>query len=110
MDINRATTSKYDLFNRNGAPLCHAVGCRKHKNLYEQYRGLFCLQHLNELSEIRQRITHDTSSIEKLECAVRARREEALFRKVMECCHMHYLLQLETRLQQAQEGRFSLNH
>lgn len=49
-------TSAYDLTNVHGAPLCHAVGCRKHVRLLTSHGGLFCRKHLLELESIRGRL------------------------------------------------------
>jgi hypothetical protein len=81
---------RYELFNRNGALMCHAVGCRRHKKLRAVHGGLFCKKHAAKLAEIRSRIKHDISQAE-----VDARTEEALFRKLMEPRHMRYLFLLE---------------
>lgn len=89
------STSQYDLLNRNGTPLCHAIKCRKHTKLIWAYGGLFCHKHLVQISLIRQRIFHDISSIAQLSKEIEARTEEALFRKVMEPGHMIYLRTLE---------------
>jgi chaperonin cofactor prefoldin len=90
--------SHYDLRNQNGDLLCHGVKCRRHTKLNEQFGGLFCNKCLEKIKAIREKILHDTTSFEKLKNEIEARREEVLFRKVMEPGHMHYLLTLEKRL------------
>lgn len=79
-----------DLHNKNGAKLCNAVGCRKHKQLISIYKGLFCAEHIGELSIIRENIknTYNTN------IELKYREEELLFRKVVDKGHMQCVLNL----------------
>lgn len=81
------STRKLDMHNRNGAPLCHAFGCRKHKRLIQAFNGWFCNDHLQELSKIRafKGVLMEPSE------AAEWRLKEALFRKKMDAGHMYYI-------------------
>jgi len=83
------STGQYDLFNRNGAPLCHAVKCRKHKRLIASNNGWFCHKHLKQLQEIRQLIKLHS------EDEVKYRHQEMLFRKRFDPGHVWYINHLE---------------
>ena len=96
--IPAAETSHYDLINRNGDLLCHGVKCRRHKMLREGFGGLFCDKCLRKINAISEKILHDVSTVEKLRAEIEARREYALFRKIMDPFYMNYLLELEKRL------------
>jgi hypothetical protein len=98
-------TSHYDLVNKDGDALCHAVSCRKHKKLTHSHGGLFCKDHLKKIDEIRERILHKTSTEEQLKAEVAARRDEALFRKFMDPAHMDYLYRLEMILKEISEPK-----
>ena len=50
------STGQFDLVNIHGAPLCHRVGCRKHKRLVAAFQGRFCHRHCEELRRIRDGI------------------------------------------------------
>ena len=81
---------KYDIFNINGDPICHAVGCRKRgwkKGLLTAYGGLFCRKHVEQLSVIRYKIKHAPDRQSEID----ARNEEMLFRKTFEPGHVHYI-------------------
>lgn len=86
--------SIFDGVNRNGAEICHAVGCRRHKRLREKFRGRFCDRHIAMLEDIRAEIIEAKTSGDVFR-EVRARYQEALFRKTMEPGHMSWLLKLE---------------
>lgn len=78
-------TSKLDTFNRNGARMCDAFGCRCHKKLQEACGGLFCRRHVRDIRAIRARIDHSGSMDELL-----ARQEELRFRKQFHAPHVVY--------------------
>lgn len=92
------STHKLDLFNINGAPLCHAFGCRKHKKLIKYRNGLFCLKHTQQLDQIRsclsyyKSLEHKTS--EEIQGEIYFRDMELMFRKIMCPKHMRYILRL----------------
>jgi len=79
-----------DLHNKNGAKLCDAVGCRKHKKLISMYKGLFCAEHIDELIIIRNNIKNTYNTNVEL----KYREEELLFRKVVDKGHMQCVLNL----------------
>ena len=100
-----AQTSQYDLVNMHGAPLCHAIKCRKHTKLHRAYRGVFCPAHLLAIASIRERILHiphEEATLEELQ-----REVEALLRKIMEPGHMHYLAKLENRIKELSKARIT---
>lgn len=84
-------SSQYDLYNKHGAKLCDAVGCRKHKNLKSAFRGHFCKKHLNIISAIRfnKGLMHDNNG------ELTWRREEMLLRKRFDANHVYYIIALE---------------
>jgi len=88
--------SALDLVNRNGAELCHAVYCRKHKNLVEGFNGVFCSYHLNKLSELRNNLTKFKRNGNIVE-EMTLRRKEIEFRKIPDISHVRYLKTLEDR-------------
>lgn len=92
------STSKLDLYNMNGAPLCHGFGCRKHTKLTKRYNGLFCPGHLREMDEIRSKITHykhiDTKTTEDIQSEMCYREQEFRLRKRMDSGHMHHHFKL----------------
>ncbi len=90
--------SHFDLVNQHGAPLCHAVACRKHTHLRQAHGGIFCPGHLRDINEIRSRIVHVISSLFELQREVEARREELAFRKIKDPGHERYLRLLENHL------------
>lgn len=81
-------TWKLDIVNRKGDKLCDAFGCRRHRHLIPAFGGIFCDRHLQELSVIRSRITHNGDDLD-------ARLEEIRFRKVLCYSHATYAAALE---------------
>lgn len=73
-------TSIYDLTNTHGAPLCHAVGCRKHTRLVISHGGRFCRKHLLELESIRGRL-QAAKRLGRLDLELEERNREFEFRK-----------------------------
>src|SRR6266496_1184869 len=53
-EVIRSRSGKLDLNNRNGSPLCHAFGCRKHTKLQQVFGGMFCYKHKHAIEEIRK--------------------------------------------------------
>ncbi len=99
-------TSIYDLVNIHGAPLCHAVGCRRHVRLVVAHGGLFCGRHLRELDSIRGRLS-SAKRLGRRDLELEERNREFEFRKnaVHEetAGHAHYICVL-TREAAAQSG------
>lgn len=97
--MNRSTVPMaYDLQNKKGDPLCHAVGCRKHVSLNECFGGLFCNKHRRELGAIRNNLNW-AKRVGDLEAENRYRQQEIEFRKIMESGHMWYKFhQVENKL------------
>jgi hypothetical protein len=89
------STTKLDIFNRNGARLCEAFGCRKHTRLRNICGGIFCLNHCLQLTAIRQRIKTGVNKIE----VVQVRVEEQIFRKIQCARHMHCILSMNEDLE-----------
>lgn len=67
----------FDLYNKHGAPLCFAIGCRKHKKLIDAHKGVWCKVHYKEEKLIRAGIKNAKSHQEELYW----RMQEASFRK-----------------------------
>lgn len=84
-------SSKIQLYNRNGDPICHAYGCRKHKNLIKKYQGIFCDKHIKELTKIRNKIKTSKCLADK----IIYRNDEMLFRKIFDENHVMYIRKLE---------------
>lgn len=91
---NRFSTKQLDCVNKNGDPLCHAFGCRKHTRLIHIYGGLFCPNHVIELSKIRGKINQCKHGDVCSDTEVEHRTHEQLFRKQMCAGHMRYISQL----------------
>lgn len=87
-------TSKYETINQNGDPMCHKVGCRKHKRLVQGRRGWFCKEHMKELDEIRRmlQIAKDTDDVEMER---HWRHEEIRFRKIFHAGHCFYVNRMD---------------
>lgn len=92
--MSKVSYSKLDLHNKNGSELCHWIGCRKHKRLYQGFRGKFCKRHLDELTKLRQELKESDVVIRD---EIDLRYKEALWRKRMDKGHMYYILALEKR-------------
>jgi hypothetical protein len=80
------TTNKLDRYNINGARLCDAYGCRRHKCLCAVRGGLFCEKHVKELEAIRAHIDPHTGDRKE----ALSRWEELCFRKVWHQGHAQY--------------------
>lgn len=85
--MQKWSTNKLDLYNKNGDRICDAFGCRKHTRLVFIHRGWFCRKHRKQLDEIRMRIKETGNFIVE----INARYEELLFRKRQDYGHIHYL-------------------
>jgi hypothetical protein len=83
-------TNKLDQFNRNGAKLCDAFGCRKHARLRACYRGVFCAKHMTALASIRAMKGRTLTADDEIEWRTR----EVLLRKTMDAGHIHYINKL----------------
>lgn len=88
------STSRHDAVNRNGAELCHAVGCRKHKDLIDCFRGRFCKRHAAELCLIREKLNKAKRRGDAAE-ENDARQMEIEFRKFADKGHMAWKLMME---------------
>ena len=53
---NMWSIGPYALFDRRGALLCHAVGCKARTKLVLAHRGLFCPPHQKALSHLRSHL------------------------------------------------------
>jgi hypothetical protein len=89
--------SKYELYNKNGARICDAVGCRKHARLVHTRRGWFCPRHAAELEAIRDRL-EAAKAASDVAAEVDARRDEAVMRKTVCGGHVHYMLEKTRQL------------
>lgn len=87
--------NKYDKYNKNGAELCHAYNCRKHKKLIIAFRGLFCNIHYNELLIIRNELNDAKITNNKIK-EIEFRQKEFLIRKFLDKGHMKFMYKLET--------------
>jgi hypothetical protein len=92
--LNPHNSSKVHRFNRNGDEMCHAFGCRKHKNLKNVFNGLFCSSHYRELSYIRTQLTF-AKKLNFVEIENFWRQTEIEFRKFHDTGHMMYKLKIE---------------
>lgn len=90
------TPSQLELYNRNGAEMCHAIGCRKHKRLVEVHRGKFCAFHADKLTKIREQMKNFAKN-GNIEDEMIKRREEQQMRKVPDYNHEYYIKVLERR-------------
>lgn len=88
------STNKLDLVNKNGAPICHHFGCRKHTKLIYANNGLFCQKHYIELQYLRDNIKHANDK----NTEVYFREEEMLFRKRFDSGHVYYINKLNREL------------
>ncbi|QBZ81206.1 hypothetical protein pclt_cds_613 [Pandoravirus celtis] len=79
-----------ELFNRNGARMCDALGCRRHARLVQVHRGLFCQRHAAVASRIRARIAPHRGDADEAE----ARVAEIVFRKRLDTGHLRYAVRL----------------
>ena len=89
------STSRYDAVNRNGAELCHAVGCRKHKTLISCFRGRFCPHHAAVLRLIREELS-EAKRTRDVVAENAARQREIEFRKFADSGHMAWKLKIES--------------
>jgi len=89
--------TKYDLYNMHGAPLCHKVGCRKHKKLTYVHRGLFCQKHTAKLDYIRNKLKQAKNK-KNIHLELRWRQEEVEFRKTFDKGHCRYLVFIENQV------------
>lgn len=76
----------YELYNKNGDAMCHVVGCRKHKELYTIYNGLFCREHVPIIQDLRRRIKPHKGGRDE----ARARLTEVYIRKDIDEQHIFY--------------------
>ena len=87
--------SAHALYNKHGAALCHALGCRKHKQLIEGYDGLFCKVHLRQLTLIRDKIQYykELSSLDEadVKAEIQYRKMEQMLRKIQCQGHVDYI-------------------
>ncbi|KAJ3038070.1 hypothetical protein HDV00_001030 [Rhizophlyctis rosea] len=90
--------TRWDLTNIHGAPLCHAIGCRKHKKIQPHRKGLFCPKHQRELDEIRQYI-EAAKVLGDIATERVWRQKEIDFRKMMDEGHLEWQRHLMDRLQ-----------
>jgi hypothetical protein len=90
MDNQRAM-KKYDVYNKNGARLCNAYGCRKHARLTQFGGAMWCRKHLPQIQQLRQVIQPHDGTKEEFD----ARLEELRLRKTMDYGHWHYASKLE---------------
>lgn len=77
------------VYTRDGAPVCHAVGCRKRKRLHRAHGGVFCAEHVRALGMIRGRLQH-AKAIGDIVSERRERQAEIEFRKLADAGHMHW--------------------
>jgi len=84
------------LYNKNNAELCHAKGCRKHKNVISIFRGKFCPFHAKELEKMRLKLK-EFSVNGNIHEEMIFRRKEVEFRKIPDTKHLYYLRQLEIK-------------
>lgn len=85
-------TSHYDLVNKNGTPICHAVKCRKRK-VIKTNNGLFCGSHARQLSYIRHALLY-AKKLKLPILEIEMRQRELEFRKVFHEGHIVYLNKL----------------
>lgn len=76
----------YNLRNRNGHIMCHAVGCRKHVRLVYAHNGWFCSLHLEQLNEIRAHIDQ-AKLVNDTQLEFEYRQRELVFRKKFDAGH-----------------------
>ena len=85
---------KYDLINKNNAPLCHIVGCRKHKDLKRKYRGDFCPKHIYLMKWIRTQLYKEKNTPSELYW----RHIEIYIRKIPDKRYIHYVRVLQNEI------------
>ena len=84
--------NKYDMHNMHGSPICHAVGCRKHKKLLYRHNGIFCNKHAKSLYIIRQNLNVAKSSNDIV--------TEDKYRKQCHAGHMVWKLKIEKQIKE----------
>ena len=92
------------IVNKNGSPICHAKGCRKHIKLIQTNGGFFCEKHADELKVIRDNIElwnavpfHYKSALD-IHYELNARKAEQEFRKYPDYLHSKIIEHLENVL------------
>lgn len=95
---NSNPLSKYERYNKNGAELCHAYSCRKHTNLVNAFRGLFCKKHYEELTIIRNEL-NDAKIMNNKTKEVEFRQKEFLMRKFLDHGHMKFMYKVELHVE-----------
>lgn len=88
---------KFDKTNKNGALLCHAVGCRKHTKLISRYKGQFCKIHIVEMDKIRNNLAV-AKKYKKTSLEITMRKQEIEIRKFADNGHIDYLNYLEMNI------------
>lgn len=88
---------QYDIVNRNGDEVCHAVKCRKHTKLNIAYNGKFCKYHLSVLTSIRESLIYSKKT-KNIYLENYYRQREIELRKFPEKNHMKYKVKLEDYL------------
>ncbi len=84
----------YALHNINGSELCHAVGCRRHKDLIYGFGGLFCSDHYDNLLAIRDKLDY-YKNIRDMPNELFYRQQEFSFRKKLDPAHVYRMSFLE---------------
>lgn len=83
--------------NRNGAEMCHAYKCRKHKRLTRAFNGRFCAEHLAILGQIRFHLLM-AKRLGLLESENYWRQQEIKLRKYHDANHMKYKAYIEAKI------------
>jgi len=85
---------QYDLYNKHGVEICHAVKCRKQKKLNDVYNGKFCKYHTDVLKSIRESLYYAKEQ-KNPQLEIYYRQQEIEFRKIPSDGHMFYQARLE---------------
>lgn len=83
-------TNNLSLCNDQGKEMCHAYECKIYKQLYEKYKGKWCPNHCEEITELRTIINKHDGSKKELE----ARLKELQLRKFPDINHWKWALKL----------------
>jgi len=87
--LHSESGTHYKPFNKNGVPLCHALGCNKMKKLTKCFKGIFCRKHKIILSGIRYRLMLAKES-GNIAHELYERESEIRFRKIIDSKHIYF--------------------
>jgi hypothetical protein len=91
--INQCTTKQVCssiLFSKKGKEICHANECKMYKRLYNKYKGKWCDEHYEEMTQIRTIINkHEGNTDEMI-----ARFRELKLRRYTDINHLEWAIKM----------------